>query len=324
MMCSAPLLLLSGQLVACRECWQCKQNRIQDWVGRCIAESKVSEHTHVVTLTYGRDDRYQADHPHAQILTYSDVQSYLKRLRRQSGPLRFFAAGEYGTRKGRAHWHLIVFWKTKDLAPNIRLGERYVHSGDQGRLIWPDGFSFWEDATPESMQYACKYILKDVGPGAQAAKGLSTRPPLGAGYFDGLAAQYVNSGLSPQNTAYYFAESRMKAGGLVKYMLTGAPAYGFLHAFDRLWQIKHRGNYWPQSDLMDEYEDERDRRARRKLGITDFSEYIFAGRFDLERRERNGTWLQEHPDVNGAALMMSLKNKYYVASRGDPLAIGKA
>lgn len=314
MMCQAPLLLDSGQLVACRKCWQCKQNRIQDWVGRCIAESKVSVKTFVVTLTYGRDDRYVSDHAHSQILTYSDVQGYLKRLRYHSGPVRFFAAGEYGSAKGRAHWHLILFYGTEKLSPDIRLEQRYMHHGGGKRSIWPHGWSYWENASHQAIQYACKYILKDWGPGAQAAKGLSTRPPLGALYFDGLAAQYVNNGLSPQNTAYYFAECKQRNGELIRYLLTDAPAYGFLQSFDRLWQIKHGARNWPQSDLLDVYVDEAERRLRRATGTAAENEYWFIGRFELERREKR--W-HRGGSVSDVALEMSIANQYNRASRGE-------
>ena len=81
-MCKAPLVLDDGTEVACRYCSQCVDRKITDWVGRNIAESKSAVKTFAVTLTYGRDRRGDVDHVRAFLLTYSDVQKYLKLLRR--------------------------------------------------------------------------------------------------------------------------------------------------------------------------------------------------------------------------------------------------
>jgi len=39
-------------LMPCRKCWQCRDIRVDDLVGRCIAETNVSDQTLSVTLTY--------------------------------------------------------------------------------------------------------------------------------------------------------------------------------------------------------------------------------------------------------------------------------
>ncbi|TIS17093.1 MAG: hypothetical protein E5X07_34615, partial [Mesorhizobium sp.] len=154
-MCANPRHLPDGIEVACHKCWQCRENRINDWVGRCIAESKTARATHSITLTYGRDDAGIEDHLRAALLTYSDVQKYLKRLRKDGYPCRYFVAGEYGSEKGRAHWHLIIFWQ--DRVPEHELNRRFLQKH------WTHGWSHWELPSYASIRYVMKYISKDIG-----------------------------------------------------------------------------------------------------------------------------------------------------------------
>ena len=53
----------------------------------------------------------------AEILLYTDVQKFLKRLRKAyRGKLRYFVAGEYGEQTARPHYHMILYgWQPTDL-----------------------------------------------------------------------------------------------------------------------------------------------------------------------------------------------------------------
>lgn len=290
-MCLTPVMIPNVGPVACRECRLCRDNRVNDWVGRCIAESKTATHAYTVTLTYGGDDKYGNVSPEATVLTYSDVQGYLKRLRKWTpGTIRFFVTGEFGSAKGRAHWHMCLFVYGGDI-PNLRLEERYLHDDGKGHALWKDGFSFWKTAHPENLRYACKYILKAQTEGlALKAMGLSTKPPLGDAYFRLEAARYVDQGLAPRDLFYRFPEDRLQNGQTRTYKLSGAPAYNYLAAFDAEWQGRFGNELWPQSELMDAYCDLRDRLARRATGLPDWPEEVFMERSEMERLERKGQW----------------------------------
>lgn len=231
---------VNGEAVttACQECKQCVRQRTNDWVGRCIAESKTSTKAHAVTLTYGRDEFGNEDHPRAKLLTYSDVQKWFKLLRRHGYPCRYFLSGEYGPLKGRTHWHFIVFWL--DQVPawagydqfgkwsdnHITRGERVVRFNhqrltDEGEpafvrgepaFWWPHGWTqVSEGATVEAIKYVCKYIRKDVSMGKQSHFMMSKQPPLGAAYFARRAERYVAAGLAPQGGMGYL-EGRLEFG----------------------------------------------------------------------------------------------------------------
>lgn len=224
--------LADGRTVqtACQECRQCRDQRVLDWVGRCIAESKVSAKAHAVTLTYGRDENGNEDHPRAKVLTYSDVQKWFKLLRRHGYPCRYFLSGEYGPSKGRTHWHFIVFWVDK--VPNwsgfdqygnwsdnhlshgahkVRFNHQRLGKDGKPAIVngepafwWPHGWTeVSEGASVDAIKYVCKYILKDVAADKQSQFMMSKNPPLGAGYFMQRAERYVAAGLAPQGGMGY-------------------------------------------------------------------------------------------------------------------------
>ena len=256
-MCIAPLVLADGTETACHECWQCRANRVRDWTGRGIAEIKTAKAAHVVTLTYGRsmskDETWrgervsEADHEHAVILTYSDVQKYLKLLRRHGFPVRYFCAGEYGSKNHRAHWHVVLFWQ--DRVPPHELRRNFMEEH------WPHGWSFWTRADARGIRYVCKYLLKD---GYDKAKqyhlAMSKKPPLGAAYFAELAGQYVASALAPQDLMYRFPVVRPSGAQEVEeFMLSDRSAELFLEQYISQWRARYGRKHWPPSDLVDAF-----------------------------------------------------------------------
>jgi len=259
-MCIAPNTLSDGTQIACRQCWQCREQAINDWVGRNIAESKTSTACHAVTLTYGRNSANDVDHERAVILTYSDVQKYLKLLRRHGYPVRYFVTGEFGSKKGRAHWHIMLYWQ-QDVPEHV-LDQNFMEQH------WPHGWSFWTKPTAHAVRYNCKYIQKDMGEAErQGHLAMSKKPPLGVAYFQHVAEQYVRQGLAPQTLEYSFPEvRRRKANGtqeVVPFMLKDRSAELYLDHFMMKWREAYPGTPWPNSVLIEEYLDVAKRQRRR-------------------------------------------------------------
>lgn len=248
-MCINPSTLTNGQAVACRICWQCVERRILDWSGRCIAESKTSVASHSITLTYGRDEFGNEDHLRAKVLTYSDVQKYLKKLRFNGYPLRYLVAGEYGPEKGRTHWHLIAFWQDK--VPPHTLKKNFNESH------WDHGFSFWDDVGINSVRYCCKYLQKDRDKDEkQSHMSMSKIPPLGANYFDKLAQKYVDQGLAPQDLTYSFPDVRSpNTGKKYQFTMMNTSAKMFMQVYLAKWEARYPGVIHPYSEILQEYED---------------------------------------------------------------------
>lgn len=266
-MCISPVTVKTpngAQLVACRECWQCRQRKIDDYVGRCIAETKTSVKAHAFTLTYGTDEEGSADHIRARILMYTDVQKFFKKLRSAGYPCRYFVVGEYGDRKGRAHWHGMIFWQ--GAVPAMPIRKKRVFALPQ----WEHGYSFIDDPSVSAVRYACKYIQKDMHKaGRQGMHAFSRFPPLGSEYFKQLAEQYVRTGKAPNTLDYTFPEiTRLNRDTgrreLVKFRMQGKAAEIFLDHFLAKWREHHGSRWVPTSEAVEEYTD---KRARREMDL---------------------------------------------------------
>ncbi len=264
-MCLNPVKISDVGFVACRECWQCRETKVDDWVGRNIAESRTAKAAHVVTLTYGQDrSTGDIDHIRAAVLTYSDVQKYLKLLRANGYPVRYFVVGEYGSMKGRAHWHIILYWQGE--VPDHKLRENFMERH------WPHGWSYWDKCTPEAVRYACKYLLKDPADEDKQGWGPmpSKKPPLGHDYFRRLADEHVQQGMSPQDLFYTFPEVRRIPTGVrargasilrdkarpVQFRMGGKTAENFCAYFVERWREVYDDEP-PRSDLIWAYQAKR-------------------------------------------------------------------
>lgn len=313
-MCTSPVTLPNGVVIGCRCCWQCIGARQYVWAGKCIAESKTAPQTLMVTLTYGKSNKFSETENdlHAGLLHYEDVQLYLKRLRKHcGGDVRFFAAGEYGKEKGRAHWHLILYFGGK-LPDNLRFNERYMHMTDSGGTLWEHGWSYWQVAGPDAMFYATKYVLKG-GDQDQRDFRFSIRPALGTAFFADWAQRHVEQGLSPQHLFYGFPEYKISKGKLAgqphKFHMSVTAGVLFLAEFCARWRMKYGHDRWPQSDLIDKFQDQV---ALREKGIPelDWTVTDLAARGRAKANERSVfTWLVEH-DALGKELPHKPLNLY--------------
>ena len=242
-MCINARIHSDGLKTPCHKCWQCKENRINDWVGRCIAERETSVACSVVTLTYGGGDV-----PESRFLRKSDITAYMKAIRNDGYRVRAFYAGEYGSKKGRAHWHAVLFWSTR--APNRELRKNIQCE------YWPHGYSFWDDADAASIRYVMKYINKDSQEADQLkAMGMSRKPMLGYAYFAELAGRYIEQGLSPQRPYYKFRDVLDKNGKPIEFYMPPLVQQRFAELYVTLWEQRNIGRHWPPSEFLDKYHD---------------------------------------------------------------------
>ena len=239
-MCRTPNRLDDGTEVACRKCWQCKRNRVNDFVGRCIAESKYSKKTYAVTLTYANDAGVNA-----VTLVYKDVQDFLKRLRKRYD-VRYIVAGEYGTAKGRAHWHIILFFKGEypEIKEEVRVNWKY----------WPHGFSYFQQPDWKGFQYVLKYVLKDTDlDSADSHLAMSKKPPLGHEFFMDLAETHVEQAVIPRSFKYKVAGVRKDNGTEKVFMMQGKTRENFMAAFKQGWIEKYGKE--PYSEFHEEWDE---------------------------------------------------------------------
>jgi hypothetical protein len=275
-MCITPNILADGTEVGCRQCWQCRSLKVNSLVGRCIAESKYSAGVTTMTLTYAQRNDSIAG-AKAVTIVYADVQQFLKNLRKEY-KVRFICASEYGSKKGRAHHHIVLFWgKSTDgktgkgyeypdwekeyndfvkkwhkennkKPPHERKAFPEVYKS--GNCFhwpkWSHGHVHFENGIAhEKFAYAMKYTFKDMD--QRSTKNelrMSLKPILGWEYFDALAQEYVEQGIKPKHWQYWFREFKDKYGKIRKYYMTRTLKQRFKEAVQKKWKEKY-GKDWP-------------------------------------------------------------------------------
>lgn len=133
--------------VPCGKCLPCLMNKRVDWSFRLEQEYKHSKSAHFVTLTYD-----QKHYPSDGSLNKRDLQLYLKRLRKRDGNarIRYYAVGEYGSKSGRAHYHILLF----------NTEERHIRSAWVDSKNKPIGIVHVGTVRPASVAYVTKYIVQ--------------------------------------------------------------------------------------------------------------------------------------------------------------------
>lgn len=200
-MCLSPIRLPTGVKVTCKSCGWCRTNRVNDLVGRCIAEQRLSTASLALTLTYAPGEGHEA------VLVYSDVQKFFKRLRSAGYRLRYVVVGEYGSRTGRAHWHCVLFFR------DGRVPEVDLSKDDKGKhkyqmmSFWPHGHVYPQVPDYSGFRYLLKYILKHEIPDvAEYHLSLSKKPPIGFEFFMEMVDEMVAQRIAFHSPEYSFSD----------------------------------------------------------------------------------------------------------------------
>ncbi|MBL4807281.1 MAG: hypothetical protein JKY31_08330 [Rhodobacteraceae bacterium] len=143
-----------------------------------MAEKATNEETFVFALTY--NDETQESRDAAKTFVYKDIKDFMKRLRqaiyrktKQRGQLRFIVAGENGSKKGRCHWHIVLYsqvdllsfgkWSHWWTGKPVQREDVKAHSKKHKRInwtLWKSGFVSVQEPDQGGMEYALSYALK--------------------------------------------------------------------------------------------------------------------------------------------------------------------
>lgn len=144
--------------IPCGYCIECRIEKSRQWAIRCMHETKLHEENCFLTLTYNDENLPKDGSVHKE-----HFQSFMKRMRKKYGKMRYFHCGEYGENFGRPHYHAILFGhypKDAELH-SIRNGIRYYKS-ERLNKTWRKGFVVIGDVTFESAAYVARYVMKKV------------------------------------------------------------------------------------------------------------------------------------------------------------------
>lgn len=144
--------------------------------------------------------------PETAVLSYSDVQKFFKRLRNSGYRVRYIGAGEYGSDKGRSHWHVVLFFN--GAYPQLHLAPFGTKSGRRQWIDeWPHGHIFPQVAEYGGFRYMLKYFLKSEDLEVSDRKLFrSKNPPLGMEFFKRVADRMVSERIAFHAPTYSFAD----------------------------------------------------------------------------------------------------------------------
>ncbi len=153
--------------VPCGKCRECKMDYARQWANRMVLEAQDWSKNLFFTATYNNDHLPLDASSGLPTLDKRDVQLFLKRLRKEFEPrtIRYYFAGEYGSRTHRPHYHAILFNIGLDDFP-----DRVVHSYNELRQpfyyspklekLWGHGFILMSDVTWKTCNYVARYVDK--------------------------------------------------------------------------------------------------------------------------------------------------------------------
>lgn len=158
--------------VGCGKCLACLSQKAREWTMRLTHEWKYYDESNsmFLTLTYDKENI-----PNNYSLSKRDLQLFWKRVRKrlykENIKIKVFNAGEYGFRRGRPHYHCIVFG-IPNLSAKIRDLNHYSASYKmQGKFkfnkydrmlydCWKKGNIRIGYVSQTSIQYCSLYTLK--------------------------------------------------------------------------------------------------------------------------------------------------------------------
>lgn len=205
----------------CGQCLSCRITKRQEWTFRIMMEARLHPFNYFLTLTYNDDDLPQEG------VRKDELQRFFKRFRQRLAPakIRYYAVGEYGDKKGRAHYHACIFSDTE-----IPIEWRRRLSAGKPRYYWhsPDVEACWYADTVHELppipggedvskvaSYIAGYILKKLTRGGELPAGKNPEFQLmsrgrrkdGEGGIGYLAAKMLGrmmrgSKLSPSHALY--------------------------------------------------------------------------------------------------------------------------
>lgn len=244
----------------CDRCWSCRENYVSDWVGRCLAEADCGEDglpqtCCTLSLTYAPPTD-PLDLAHRVVDPYH-FQLFMKRLRNAGHKVRYLVAGEYGDKKGRSHFHAILFFshlaETGQPAPVLEdrkafradpsiakpFSRQMPHKEMCHISEWPHGHveADWS-MTEKSVRYCCEYLYQDGKRTAWFSQ--SKKPQIGFYWFAAKAMRNRQYGVLPSSFEY------LPPGGKPgkKYLMTGATRRDYLNLITQDPKDRNRMSKW--------------------------------------------------------------------------------
>lgn len=224
-MCSAAWEHPAHGPIKCGQCMECRLAYSREWAIRITHESAMHDRNCFLTLTY--DDVHL---PRFGQLVKRDLQLFFKRLRKNVGPFRYVACGEYGELRRRPHFHAAIFGMDFrddriEYGEGIRGDKIYV--SPTLATVWhasafPQGHTIGS-LTFESAAYIARYITKRVSGVGASPLPLACDPDSGELVMPNPEFLVCSKGIGKSWFAEYFATDVYPHGRVITSQGTPAP-----------------------------------------------------------------------------------------------------
>ncbi len=138
--------------IPCGKCTGCRLDYSRQWANRCMLEMQYHDVAWFVTLTYDNahvpmswyTDPNTGEAFQAMTLRKKDFQKFIKRLRKEfpNDKIRYFAAGEYGDKHLRPHYHAIIYGLHLDdlvVTNDYDSGDFTYYTSQKLQKVWDSG-----------------------------------------------------------------------------------------------------------------------------------------------------------------------------------------
>lgn len=140
--------------VPCCSCLACRINYAKEWAVRCVLESLYHEENYFITLTY--DNEHLPDNG---LINREHMREFQLKVWSKFPGVRFFGCGEYGSKNGRCHWHLIAFGLPLNDFKAVGNG---LYESATLKKLWPYGFNYVGEVNYATCNYVAQYCTKKV------------------------------------------------------------------------------------------------------------------------------------------------------------------
>lgn len=139
---------------------ECRLAYSREWAIRMTHEQLSHKRSCFLTLTY---DPANLPGPGTGQLVKRDLQLFFKRFRKNVGPFRYVACGEYGERHLRPHFHVAFYghdFREDRIFYKSNPGGQHLYTSRQLSSVWTAGSALVGDLTFESCAYIARYLTK--------------------------------------------------------------------------------------------------------------------------------------------------------------------
>lgn len=158
------------RLLPCGQCEECRAQNAQQWATRAYNETKTNPLGMFLTLTY-KDKDLPKTPTGIPTLKKDDVTKFKKAIRqklfrkyRKRINIKTLECGEYGGKRGRPHYHMLLWgYKADDikLAMKSKSGE-WLYKSKEIEKTWNKGKVIIGEITYESSAYVARYTTKKM------------------------------------------------------------------------------------------------------------------------------------------------------------------